>query len=69
MHDLTKFCGFNLVLNRTNEYCWWGISVSPLILWRLGLEGSKKDDFQCALQMKEKLVGLVVNTSHKKHHN
>lgn len=69
MHDLTKFCGLNLVFKRTNEYCWWGISVSPLILWRLGLEGSKKDDSQCALQMKEKLVGLVVNTSHKKHHN
>jgi hypothetical protein len=38
----------------------------PLILWRLGLEGSKKDDFQCALQMKEKIVGLIVNRNHRK---
>jgi hypothetical protein len=38
----------------------------PLILWRLGLEGLKKDDSQCALQMKDKLVGLIVNRSHRK---
>jgi hypothetical protein len=66
MHDLIKFCGLNLVLKRTNEYFWCGINASPLILWRLGLERSKKDDSQCALQMKEKLVGLVVNTNHRK---
>ncbi len=42
MHDLTKYCGLNLVFKRTNEYCWWGISASPPYLVEVGARRMKK---------------------------